>query len=203
MESRTSCRSRKTDRSVLSRLTRRILNNAGLRSLSNHSASSAMAKTENTGDTDSAGGDQADKSGSANLRYPIPPAQEKPPIENKEFTDDKCRDSTLILAKPNPINVVPFPTKTKRGRKKKSTDATLQVDYVKASKNTWAFRIRWTESDGQRPVIYVSRVSDKLFNLITKGKVRYAQFKKQLIASYKSRTVRESDRTNAGPDSSL
>lgn len=90
-----------------------------------------------------------------------------------------------------PDNVLPFPTKRPKRGRKKSAETVYRVDYVKASRNTFAFRIRWKEPDGTEPAVYVSRVNDPLFNSITKGKIRYAAFKKQLVASYLSRTVRQ------------
>ena len=104
--------------------------------------------------------------------------------------------------KPLPANVLPFATKarpTTRGRRKKEGDQATRVDYVKVSKNTWAFRIRWREGE-QEPAVYVSRVDDKRFKSITKGKVRYAAFKKQLISSFLSRTVRQGHGINASPN---
>ncbi|MDX2044572.1 MAG: hypothetical protein SF097_25400 [Acidobacteriota bacterium] len=103
---------------------------------------------------------------------------------------------------PLPANVLPFAAKAKppaRGRRKKTGDQAMRVDYVKVSKNTWAFRIRWKEGE-QEPAVYVSRVDDKRFKSITKGKVRYAAFKKQLISSYLSRTVRQGHGIDASPN---
>ena len=59
-----------------------------------------------------------------------------------------------------------------------------KIDAVKASKNTWAFRVRWIEPDGSRPVVYLYRVSDPVYRMIRKG--NYAAFKKQLISGYQS-----------------
>ena len=95
-------------------------------------------------------------------------------------------------------NVVTFPApKSKRGRRRKTGSETLRVDYVKESVNTMTFRIRWKEADGSEPAVAVSRVSDHFFKSIRKQKGRYAAFKKQLIAGYKSRAIRKSDRADA------
>lgn len=97
---------------------------------------------------------------------------------------------------PNNLVLFPAPDRTaRRGRKKKEGEATLRVEHVKPSKGTWAFRIRWTDADGNRPVVYVSRVNDQLFKSITGSKTTYAAFKKQLISSYLSRAVRQGDGT--------
>jgi hypothetical protein len=64
------------------------------------------------------------------------------------------------------------------------------VEAVKASKGTWAFRIRWRDVDGKRPVVYVSRVSDVVFNLIKGGD--YEAFKRQLIAGHSASAIRSS-----------
>jgi hypothetical protein len=64
------------------------------------------------------------------------------------------------------------------------------VEAVKASKGTWAFRIRWREIDGKRPVVYVSRVSDVVYELIKGGD--YEAFKRQLIAGHSASAIRAS-----------
>lgn len=137
----------------------------------------------------------------------VPPARDEPPeveqlpgpeaqpqiIEPEE--EEAQADASNVLA-------FPAPAKPKRGRKRKSVEDSFRVDHVKPSKGTWAFRIRWTEENGERPAAYVSRVSDDLFAAITSSRKTYGNFKKQLIASYLSRTVRRSDRTvsSAGRD---
>jgi hypothetical protein len=126
---------------------------------------------------------------------PFPPAQ-----EIKKLPGEPARKATKSVIE---RNLIPFPKKNNRGRRKKSGNETLRVDFVKASKNTWAFRIRWTEPDGTSPAVYISRVNDKLFNLIKRRKNRYAAFKKQLISSYLSRTVRKGHGTNAGANRAL
>jgi hypothetical protein len=131
-----------------------------------------------------------------------PPAQEQPPSASGQNAQKlpAAHGSSSGAAEPVSENVVPFPgVKKKRGRPKKTGD-NYRVDYVRASTNTWAFRIRWTEPSGDEPAVYVSRVSNKLFKMITKGKVRYAAFKKQLISGYKSGAIRQSYRTDAGSD---
>src|SRR5262249_18455293 len=94
----------------------------------------------------------------------------------------------------------PGPEKPKRGRKKKDVANTYRVEYVKPSRNTWCFCVRWTEADGRRPVVYASRVTDKLFKNITRSNATYAAFKKSLVASYLARAVRPGDGTLSSPD---
>jgi len=67
-----------------------------------------------------------------------------------------------------------------------------KVEDVKASKGTWAFRLRWNSLPG-RPVIYVSRVADSTYELIKKG--NYEDFKRQLISSYIESAIRASNKT--------
>lgn len=66
-----------------------------------------------------------------------------------------------------------------------------KVEDVKASKGTWAFRLRWNSLPG-RPVIYVSRVADSTYELIKKG--NYEDFKQQLISSYIESAIRASNK---------
>jgi hypothetical protein len=125
-----------------------------------------------------------------------------------EVADDslfsETDEETATIDDSDEANVIDFPGQhSRRGRKKKSVENTYRVDYVKASTNTWAFRIRWMEIDGREPVVYVSRVNDKLFKLIRRGRAAYAAFKKQLIVSYLSRAIRRSDRTDASSDRSV
>ena len=81
-------------------------------------------------------------------------------------------------------NVSPFPAKkSKRRRKRKSLEESFRVDHVKPSKGTWAFRIRWTEENVERPAVYVSRVSDELFAAPTSSRKTYGNFKKHPIAA--------------------
>jgi hypothetical protein len=142
---------------------------------------------------------------------PLPapaPAQTSPSIEDEkpETSGHSAPDFGVSAEGESPDNVVRFPAPamtSARGRPKKDGNDALRVDYVKASRNTWAFRIRWKEADGREPAVYVSRVNDKLFNSITKGKVRYAAFKKQLVFSYLSRAVRQSDGADASANRSV
>jgi hypothetical protein len=62
------------------------------------------------------------------------------------------------------------------------------VEPVKASKGTWAFRLRVRIDGVRNPPIYVSRVSDLVYQMIREGD--YESFKKQLIESYSARAVR-------------
>ena len=94
-------------------------------------------------------------------------------------------------------NVLPFAT---RGTAKplKSTSATRgtadgkwKVDYVRASENTYAFRLRWTVGRTRGTPIYISRVSAAVFQMIRKGD--YEQFKKGLISDYCAGALRASN----------
>jgi len=78
-----------------------------------------------------------------------------------------------------------------RGKSKSATRGKITVDSVKASKGTWAFRLRWNSAPG-RPVHYVSRVSDTVHELIRGGD--YEGFKAQLISSHGTGTIRASNR---------
>jgi hypothetical protein len=62
------------------------------------------------------------------------------------------------------------------------------VEPVKASKGTWAFRLRVRIDGVRQPPIYVSRVSDMVYQMIREGD--YESFKKQLIESYSARAIR-------------
>lgn len=81
----------------------------------------------------------------------------------------------------------------KSGSKAKSATrgGKWQVDAVKASKGTWAFRIRWAEGATRGTPLYVTRVTDSVYKSIRKG--NYAAFKNQLIASYGEGAVRASN----------
>lgn len=123
-----------------------------------------------------------------------------------EPSGHRAPDVTVFDPAKLPANVLPFSAPAKperRGRRKKHGDETLRVDYVKESRNTMTFRVRWKEADGSEPAVAVSRVNDQLFNSITKGKVKYAAFKKQLIASYLARAVRQGDGTDASAHRSV
>lgn len=71
-----------------------------------------------------------------------------------------------------------------------STSATCgkwQVDYVRASENTYAFRLRWAVGKKRGTPVYVSRVSATIFEIIRKR--NYEAFKKQLIAIHGTRAL--------------
>lgn len=74
-----------------------------------------------------------------------------------------------------------------RGRKAKPS---INVEPVKASKGTWAFRIRERAGAKRLPPVYTARVSDAVYEMIREGD--YEQFKKQLISSYRTRAIRSS-----------
>jgi hypothetical protein len=127
---------------------------------------------------------------SETINAPSPSGQRAPDIAVSEDDEDEASGSCTTKL---PDNLVQFPgpAKPARGRRKKAVEETFRVEAVKPSKGTWAFRLRWTEPDGSRPTVYVSRVDDKRFKSITERKVIYEQFKKVLIANYRmSRSVR-------------
>jgi hypothetical protein len=135
-----------------------------------------------------------------------PPAlQESAPIQSMKMPDRSDAPRSDLGVSVDAGNVVDFPVKKlQRGRKKKDADTSIRVETVKPSKGTWAFRLRWTEADGSRPTVYVSRVDDKRYQMITKRKVTYEQFKKALIASYRmSRSVRAGQTTGGSASGSL
>ncbi|MGH9799763.1 MAG: hypothetical protein ACRD82_05310, partial [Blastocatellia bacterium] len=78
------------------------------------------------------------------------------------------------------------PKAATRGRKlvarKSATCGAWQVDFVRASENTYAFRLRWAQGEKRETPLYVSRVSITTFKLIREG--NYDAFKIQLISEY-------------------
>jgi len=67
------------------------------------------------------------------------------------------------------------------------------VEALKASANTWVFRLRWNREPG-RPVLCIARVTNETYQLITENQEAYGQYKAQLISIYAgnrgSRTLR-------------
>lgn len=90
-----------------------------------------------------------------------------------------------------------------RGRKRKSAADSIRVETLKPSKNTWLFRLRWTEETGDRPHYDVSRVSDQVFQMIKSDRRNYVEFKKQLIEEFKQGAFRSRHETRTSPDSLL
>jgi len=88
-------------------------------------------------------------------------------------------------------NVVAFPSKSRRGRPRKSGDD-YRVSVEQVSKHTYAVRLRWTRTDGSEDGMVVNRLRDDIVKEIKRSKKRYEQFKTQTIANWKSRTVRQS-----------
>jgi hypothetical protein len=66
------------------------------------------------------------------------------------------------------------------------------VEPVKASAGTWAFRLRRREDGARSKPIYVSRVTNAIYEMIREG--NYERFKEQLIASHMPGTVRAGNR---------
>jgi hypothetical protein len=67
---------------------------------------------------------------------------------------------------------------------------TAYIEAVKASKGTWAFRLRERIDGVRRPPIYISRVADSIYEMIRGGD--YETFKQQLISSHSAGAVRAS-----------
>lgn len=65
------------------------------------------------------------------------------------------------------------------------------IEAVGASVGTMAFRIRWRENGKRSAPVYLSWVSNDVFQLIKKGD--YDAFKKQLISNYVQTTLRSGD----------
>jgi len=102
-----------------------------------------------------------------------------------------------VAPKPAAKNVLPFATRgtTKplksTGATRGTSDGEWKVDYVRASENTYAFRLRWTVGRKRGTPVYVSRVSAAVFHMIrSEG---YEQFKKGLISDYCAGTLRASN----------
>jgi hypothetical protein len=54
---------------------------------------------------------------------------------------------------------------------------------VKVSKGTWAFRLRWKYASNDRPIVYVDRVSDEVYEMIQKEYLN--EYKQAIIRNYK------------------
>lgn len=66
------------------------------------------------------------------------------------------------------------------------------VEAVKASKGTWAFRLRWYENGRRAKPVYISRVADAVYEMIREG--NYESFKEQLIGSHSASAIRAGNR---------
>lgn len=119
-------------------------------------------------------------------------------------TTDSLTEVPHVASQAEIINFADFATRGKKNQKPVSSfdsaSATCgkkpvphvasgrwQVDYVRASENTYAFRLRWAEGKKRGTPIYVSRVSITVFQMIRKG--NYDAFKKQLISSHCESTL--------------
>lgn len=63
----------------------------------------------------------------------------------------------------------------------------LSVDHVRASENTYAFRLRWSNPPGvtpKRPAIYFQWVHKSVFDMITEDKDTYGKYKASIIAQF-------------------
>lgn len=153
-----------------------------------------------TGDTPGTGSDLAE--------LPAKPGETAEPVlvipphvANKPATESAA-ELPHVAEKTLPKNVLKFATRGKSKQVKPRAKSTTKratrgksqkppkVEDVKASKGTWAFRLRWNSLPG-RPVIYVSRVADSTYELIKKG--NYEAFKEQLISSYGESALRASN----------
>ena len=157
---------------------------------------------------DVAGGDGA-VSGENVASRPVtqadPDALAKLPQVAENLATEPSEKMPQVVEKPLPKNVLPFTTGGKSSRKVKRAKSTSKratggkssrlpkVEDVKASKGTWAFRLRWNSLPG-RPVVYVRRVTDAVHKLIREE--NYEAFKEQLISSYSESALRASG--NAG-----
>lgn len=70
------------------------------------------------------------------------------------------------------------------------------VEAVKASKGTWAFRLRWN-SLPNRPVEYITRVTDATYNLITANRETYERYKRQVLQIAVTGSVPTSDQASS------
>jgi hypothetical protein len=123
------------------------------------------------------------------------------PLVASDSLPQAATKPSVILPRVANVNVLPFATRGTVKHKKQSgkratrgkVDTMPVVEDVKASKGTWAFRLRWNSLPG-RPVVYVRRVTDSIHTLIREDD--YEAFKQQLISSYSEATVLAS--RNAG-----
>jgi hypothetical protein len=76
-----------------------------------------------------------------------------------------------------------------RGQKKARSKPYIEA--VGASVGTVAFRLRWRENGKRMPPVYLSRVSNEVYEVIKKG--NYEAFKEQLVASHSAAAVRTSN----------
>ena len=83
-----------------------------------------------------------------------------------------------------PATPAPPASAKRRGRPRvERADVRPYVEAVKVSKGTWAFRLRWKYSATDRPLVYVDRVSDEVYDLIKKE--FYSEYKESLRNNYK------------------
>jgi hypothetical protein len=78
------------------------------------------------------------------------------------------------------------------GKKTRKGAGNWYVEPVKASAGTWAFRLRRREDGRRVKPIYISRVSDAVYQMIREGD--YDSFKEQLVASHMPGAVRAGHR---------
>jgi len=113
-----------------------------------------------------------------------------------DFAEQKQKKLSAI--KSSNKRIVATRGNNSRGRKRKSPEESLRIETLKPSKNTWLFRIRWTEADGSRPHFDISRVTDQMFQMIKSDRRNYAAFKNQLIEEFKQGAFRTRHQPGAG-----
>lgn len=103
------------------------------------------------------------------------------------------KSEQVNVSLPESINTV-----ATRGEKipKNKLNKSPVVEAVKASKGTWAFRLRWN-SLPNRPVEYITRVTDATYNLITADKETYERYKRQILQIAVTGSVPTGDETGS------
>lgn len=94
--------------------------------------------------------------------------QQRPPV-----------DTPIVPPVDKGPNVLDF-SKRSTGGQQVEKSGRWSVDHIKASTNTWAFRVRWISGRDKGSPTVITRVSDKVFHKIRKG--NYEQFKRNIIA---------------------
>jgi len=98
-------------------------------------------------------------------------------------TEDSSVDQSQP-APPAPTTTTLSPVARRRGRPVSTKrEKAPYVEAVKVSKGTWAFRLRWKYASNDRPIVYVDRVSDEVYEMITKEFNN--EYKQALIQNYK------------------
>lgn len=109
-------------------------------------------------------------------------------LVSQPTTEDSSVDQSQSISQPAPPAIPPpttlSPVARRRGRPASTRrDKTPYVEAVKVSKGTWAFRLRWKYASNDRPIVYVDRVSDEVYELIQKEYL--SEYKQAIIRNYK------------------